>query len=80
MSEGDYPFKGNVDIEKLEARIEKEGVDNIALIHVTVTCNNNGGQPVSMANLKAVREVADKYGLPFFLDAARLLRMHSSSR
>ena len=70
-SEGNYPFKGNIDIDKLEGRIEKEGVDNVALIHITVTCNNNGGQPVSMANLKAVREVADKYGLPFFLDAAR---------
>jgi len=70
-TESDYPFKGNIDINKLEARIEKEGVDNVALIHITVTCNNNGGQPVSMANLKAVREVADKYGLPFFLDAAR---------
>jgi tryptophanase len=70
-SESDYPFKGNVDIDKLEARIQKDGVENIALIHVTVTCNNNGGQPVSMANLRAVREVADKYGLPFFLDAAR---------
>jgi tryptophanase len=70
-SESDYPFKGNVDIDKLEARIKKDGVENIALIHVTVTCNNNGGQPVSMSNLKAVRELADKYGLPFFLDAAR---------
>jgi len=38
---------------------------------VTVTCNNNGGQPVSMANLRAVRALADKYDLPFFLDAAR---------
>ena len=70
-SEGDFPFKGNVDIDKLEARIQAEGVENIALIHITVTCNNNGGQPVSMANLKAVREVANKYNLPFFLDAAR---------
>lgn len=70
-SEIDYPFKGNIDIDKLEARIIKEGVENIGIIHVTVTCNNNGGQPVSMANLKAIREIADKYRLPFFLDAAR---------
>jgi len=41
------------------------------MIHVMVTCNQIGGQPVSMANLRAIRGVADKYGLPFFLDAAR---------
>ena len=70
-TEGDYPFKGNVDIDKLEAYIQREGRDKVCMIHVTVTCNNNGGQPVSMANLRAIRAVADKYGLPFFLDAAR---------
>ena len=70
-TESDHPFKGNVDIAKLESYIQSEGRDNVALIHVTVTCNNNGGQPVSMANLRAVRQVADKYELPFFLDAAR---------
>ncbi|MFZ5808822.1 MAG: tryptophanase [Chloroflexota bacterium] len=67
----DHPFKGNVDIDKLEHFIRKEGREKVGLIHVTVTCNNNGGQPVSMANLRAVREVADRYGLPFYLDAAR---------
>jgi tryptophanase len=70
-SESEYPFKGNMDIDKMEDRIKREGRDKVALILVTVTCNNNGGQPVSMANLRAVREVADKYELPFFLDAAR---------
>jgi tryptophanase len=70
-SENEFPFKGNIDIQKLESTIQEKGVDNIGIILVTVTCNNNGGQPVSMANLRAVREVADKYGLPFFLDAAR---------
>lgn len=70
-SESDYPFKGNVDIDKLEEYIKREGRDKIALILVTITCNNNGGQPVSMANLRAIRAVADKYELPFFLDAAR---------
>jgi tryptophanase len=70
-SESDHPFKGNVDVNKLEDYIKKTGRDQIALILVTVTCNNNGGQPVSMANLRDVRAVADKYGLPFFLDAAR---------
>jgi tryptophanase len=70
-SESDHPFKGNVDIDKLEEHIKRVGQEQVAFILVTVTCNNNGGQPVSMANLRAVRAVADKYGLPFFLDAAR---------
>lgn len=70
-SQSDHPFKGNVDIDKLEEYIKRVGRDQVALIHVTVTCNSNGGQPVSMANLRAVREVADRYGLPFYLDAAR---------
>jgi tryptophanase len=70
-SQSEHPFKGDVDIDKLEAYIRQLGREQVALIHVTVTCNNNGGQPVSMANLRAVRALADKYGLPFFLDAAR---------
>ena len=67
----DHPFKGNVDIDRLEETASRLGRDQIAMILVTVTCNNNGGQPVSMANLRAVRQVADRYGLPFYLDAAR---------
>lgn len=67
----DHPFKGNVDIDRLEAFIEQVGVDQVGFILVTITCNSNGGQPVSMENLRAVREVADDYGLPFYLDAAR---------
>jgi tryptophanase len=70
-TESDYPFKGNIDIQKLEKTIRETGVENIGLILITITCNSNGGQPVSMANLRAVREVADKYNLPFYLDAAR---------
>ncbi len=70
-SESEHPFKGDVDTDKLEEYIKSVGRKRVALIHVTVTCNNNGGQPVSMANLRAVRAIADKYGLPFFLDAAR---------
>lgn len=71
QSEAEHPFKGNVDIDKLEAFIQREGRDKVGLIMVTVTCNNNGGQPVSMQNLREVRQVADRYGLPFYLDAAR---------
>lgn len=67
-----HPFKGNMDIEKLETLIKKVGADNIPFVEVTVTCNNAGGQPVSMANLKEIREVASRYGLPVILDAARI--------
>jgi tryptophanase len=69
--EVDYPFKGNIDIQKLEDAIKTKGPENVALILITVTCNNNGGQPVSMENLRSVRAVADRWGVPFFLDAAR---------
>jgi tryptophanase len=71
QTETEHPFKGNVDTNKLEELIQREGRDKIGLILVTVTCNSNGGQPVSMANLRSVRQIADKFELPFFLDAAR---------
>jgi tryptophanase len=70
-SQSYHPFKGNVNTDRLQAYIERVGREQVALILVTVTCNSNGGQPVSMANLRAVRAVADTYGLPLFLDAAR---------
>ncbi len=65
-----HPFKGNINIDKFEEVI-KTNRDKVPFAVVTVTCNNGGGQPVSMANLKAVREVADKYDLPIFFDSAR---------
>jgi tryptophanase len=69
--EVELPFKGNVDIAKLDSYIQQHGVEQVGMILVTVTCNNNAGQPVSMENLRQVRQVADHYGLPFYLDAAR---------
>lgn len=67
----EHPFKGNVDVDKLDSFIQSELRQNISMILVTVTCNNNGGQPVSIDNLRQVRSIADRYNLPFFLDAAR---------
>ncbi|HEX8992223.1 MAG TPA: tryptophanase [Anaerolineales bacterium] len=66
-----HPFKGNMDIAKLEAFIEKTGAGNIPFGMVTVTNNAGGGQPVSMANLKQIASTYRRHGIPFFIDAAR---------
>jgi tryptophanase len=66
-----HPFKGNMDTGALEALIRDRGSDAIPVVFVTITNNSGGGQPVSMANLRAVREVCDRYGLPLFLDGCR---------
>lgn len=66
-----HPFKGNISVEKLERMFEELGVDQIPLVMLTVTNNSGGGQPVSMENIRAVRDVCDKFQKPFFLDACR---------
>ncbi len=65
------PFKGNMDVEKLEQLIRGVGPENVPLIFTCITNNPVCGQPVSMANLKAVHDVAHKYGIPYIFDAAR---------
>lgn len=65
------PFKGNMDVEKMEEIIKEKGGENIGLIVMTITNNSAGGQPVSMQNLRDVSTVCKKYGLPMCIDAAR---------
>ena len=66
-----YPFKGNMDINKLEEIIQEKGAVNIPLCMFTITNNSGGGQPVSMKNIKEVKMVLDQYEIPLYLDAAR---------
>lgn len=67
----DIPFKGNIDLNKLEKLIKEKGADNIAYVCLAVTVNLAGGQPVSMANMRAVRELTAKHGIKVFYDATR---------
>jgi len=65
------PFKGNMDTDALENLIRETGAKNIPVCMITVTNNASGGQPVSMANIRKVREITAKYGIPLFIDACR---------
>lgn len=69
--QADHPFKGNMDLDALDALLSEAQPGEVPLVMVTITNNSGGGQPVSMANLRGVRKVCDKYGLPLFLDACR---------
>lgn len=65
------PFKGNMDVEALEAFIREVGRERIPLVMLTITNNTGGGQPVSMANIRAVSAVCRAHGIPFYIDACR---------
>lgn len=71
ITDSHFPFKGNVDLEKLEKVLCLQPEKNIPAIILTITCNTSGGQPVSMENMKAVKQMASKYGVPIIFDSAR---------
>jgi tyrosine phenol-lyase len=64
-------FKGNMDVAALERLIAETGREHIPLVMLTITNNSGGGQPVSMANIEAVRRVTERHGIPLYLDACR---------
>lgn len=66
-----HPFKGNIDLEKLEATILQYGREKVPFINITVTCNTVGGQPVSLANIQDTCALAKRYNIPVFMDIAR---------
>ena len=66
----EHPFKGNMDLERLEAFLERHAAD-VPAVFVTITNNSGGGQPVSLENLRGVRALCDRFGVPLFLDACR---------
>jgi len=70
--DSEFPFKGNMDLNKLEAFLKENG-DQVPLVCLTVTCNSGGGQPVSISNIRAVKAICKKYNKPLFLDAARVI-------
>lgn len=66
-----HPFKGNMDVDRLREFIEQTGPEKIPFGTITITNNAGGGQPVSLANIRAVAETYHAYGIPFFIDACR---------
>jgi tryptophanase len=65
------PFKGNIDLDRLEAEILRIGADRIPMVIITVTNNSGGGQPVSMANIRAASQLCRRNGIPLYIDACR---------
>ncbi len=68
----DLPFKGNINLEKLNELIIHHGKENVAAVIITVTNNSSGGQPVSMANVKELRKICNTYNIPLVIDGCRV--------
>lgn len=69
--DSENPFKGNMNIQKLEDLIEEKGIESIPLIYLTITNNTAAGQPVSLKNIEQVHNIAHENGIPLFFDACR---------
>ena len=66
-----HPFKGNIDLQKLESVYKIYGKEKIPFTLITITCNSSGGQPVSVENIRKVKALSDQYQIPIFFDSAR---------
>ncbi len=70
IPDAEHPFKGNIDLDRLEALLDAEG-DRVPIVMLTVTNNTGGGQPVSLANIRGAKALCDTYDVPLVLDACR---------
>lgn len=70
-TELEHPFKGNINLDKLTKVLDENPKEKVPMIIVTVTCNTSGGQPVSMQNMREVKAIAQRYGIPVVYDSAR---------